>query len=52
MSPPGKSSGPQAKPESRKRFGRLHSNQHCQDNPAGPHSAADARRNSGGHGAL
>ena len=52
MPPPDKSSGPQAKPEGHKRSGRLHSNQHRQDNPAGPHSAADALRNGGGRGPL
>lgn len=52
MPPPDKSSGPQTMPESRKRFGRLHSNQHAQGNPAGRHSAAHARRDCGGHGAL
>ncbi len=52
MPPPDKSSGPQTKPESRTRFGRLHSNQQSQDNPAGRHGAAHARRDGGGHGAL
>lgn len=33
MPPPDKRSGPQAEPESRKRFGRLHSNQHRQNSP-------------------
>ena len=31
MPPPGKRSGPQDEPESRKRFGRLHSNQQGQN---------------------
>ena len=52
MPPPDRSSGPQAEPESRQRFGRHHSNQHHENSPTRQHNASDARKSGGGRGAL